>query len=189
MRQRSIRGLSPRVRGNPWLHRQPHCPRRSIPACAGEPVAAPHPLKARRVYPRVCGGTNPYAPASGFDPGLSPRVRGNPQRHWGRYPHLGSIPACAGEPQRDAAGVPQRGVYPRVCGGTMAYKRRLRVSRGLSPRVRGNLTALPIIDQCCGSIPACAGEPRCHFCCKSVPSVYPRVCGGTSATARRRAFG
>ena len=30
-----------------------------------------------------------------------------------------------------------------------------------------------------GSIPACAGEPSVSFGTKSVPMVYPRVCGGT----------
>ena len=31
-----------------------------------------------------------------------------------------------------------------------------------------------------GSIPACAGEPRCCPAPTPVPSVYPRVCGGTA---------
>ena len=51
-------GLSPRVRGNPQgsAHLKKAC--RSIPACAGEPLAAPSLWLASRVYPRVCGGTN-----------------------------------------------------------------------------------------------------------------------------------
>ena len=53
----SIMGLSPRVRGN---HRdaQPHRSQvRSIPACAGEPVAGLSSGFQPEVYPRVCGGT------------------------------------------------------------------------------------------------------------------------------------
>ena len=51
-------GLSPRVRGNrPPL--RPLCARRgSIPACAGEPRRASAAASTKRVYPRVCGGTN-----------------------------------------------------------------------------------------------------------------------------------
>ena len=53
----SQRGLSPRVRGNPsglatWLFEK-----RSIPACAGEPLPLRAPGTAMTVYPRVCGGT------------------------------------------------------------------------------------------------------------------------------------
>ena len=70
-------GLSPRVRGNP---RQPHPPRpakRSIPACAGEPARSGSAPRARRVYPRVCGGTLLHRRELIDHPGLSPRVRGN----------------------------------------------------------------------------------------------------------------
>ena len=34
-----------------------------------------------------------------------------------------------------------------------------------------------------GSIPACAGEPSCPFMSRQMPTVYPRVCGGTARTA------
>ena len=56
-RAAAVSGLSPRVRGNPAK-----CPlnapyRGSIPACAGEPNAALHPVAGVKVYPRVCGGT------------------------------------------------------------------------------------------------------------------------------------
>ena len=51
---------------------------------------------------------------------------------------------------------------------------------GLSPRVRGNLLALLAQEGRPGSIPACAGEPRAADACARRPSVYPRVCGGTT---------
>ena len=50
-------GLSPRVRGNRLLLVWWQSGRRSIPACAGEPVAHAHTKPPGRVYPRVCGGT------------------------------------------------------------------------------------------------------------------------------------
>ena len=50
---------------------------------------------------------------------------------------------------------------------------------GLSPRVRGNLTAPLARSTWDRSIPACAGEPWTVTCETSPETVYPRVCGGT----------
>ena len=112
-------GLSPRVRGNQW-HFQSDCrPRRSIPACAGEPGRHGLPLHLPRVYPRVCGGTGPAATGVGSEMGLSPRVRGNPYATIDDAISRGSIPACAGEPLTDLTILHCREVYPRVCGGTL----------------------------------------------------------------------
>ena len=49
-------GLSPRVRGKLVANALPKNPDGSIPACAGETVAAPVVTIAAEVYPRVCGG-------------------------------------------------------------------------------------------------------------------------------------
>ena len=96
----AIIGLSPRVRGNPYV-RHWHCDNeRSIPACAGEPAYPGSVAAMRSVYPRVCGGTLLEALSRGFLPGLSPRVRGNPYSVSGWSEVQGSIPACAGEPKR-----------------------------------------------------------------------------------------
>ena len=50
---------------------------------------------------------------------------------------------------------------------------------GLSPRVRGNLTAPDGAATLRGSIPACAGEPEQYRRNDQLCRVYPRVCGGT----------
>ena len=50
-------GLSPRVRGNPFLPCSTFLSRGSIPACAGEPRTQYPPRRSVEVYPRVCGGT------------------------------------------------------------------------------------------------------------------------------------
>ena len=50
------------------------------------------------VYPRVCGGTNSISGVHAVADGLSPRVRGNPDRVFRYLMFEGSIPACAGEP-------------------------------------------------------------------------------------------
>ena len=112
--------------------------------------------------------------------GLSPRVRGNPLRIDGHRHRLRSIPACAGEPPALTTDRSCAGVYPRVCGGTEEGSIVLHGGRGLSPRVRGNLIKDLSVRFEERSIPACAGEPDAARPGPEPPSVYPRVCGGTS---------
>ena len=79
-------------------------------------AAAPPAL--RRVYPRVCGGTQHRDNTDGLLWGLSPRVRGNPGDGPLYRISTGSIPACAGEPPPAPTASLAYRVYPRVCGGT-----------------------------------------------------------------------
>ena len=179
-----IRGLSPRVRGNPRPATPTALRQGSIPACAGEPPVTGLCPCGIRVYPRVCGGTIAKLKLGSGDTGLSPRVRGNPLRAPPHVVAFRSIPACAGEPSRWA---PTRGsfrVYPRVCGGTEQITVRGIVTRGLSPRVRGNLRYIAAVSRQRGSIPACAGEPCASESMPTSPRVYPRVCGGTQGKMR-----
>ena len=53
-------------------------------------------------------------------------------------------------------------------------------SKGLSPRVRGNLAGRASLRILNRSIPACAGEPLSIWPSFSCATVYPRVCGGTT---------
>ena len=153
-------GLSPRVRGNRPPHPAPAARRRSIPACAGEPVGAAGRGGEDGVYPRVCGGTPYKGIARGQIGGLSPRVRGNRSKWSTKSPPSRSIPACAGEPFYGRRQRNGPGVYPRVCGGT----------RHVGGHQRGRE----------GSIPACAGEPPGPLWPSASLLVYPRVCGGTA---------
>ena len=106
-------------------------------------------------------------------------MRGNPGAVRGRVSYVGSIPACAGEPQPWSPDRRVARVYPRVCGGTTSPSSVSIASPGLSPRVRGNQRRLPPRRLRAGSIPACAGEPRFRFTFGLLCRVYPRVCGGT----------
>ena len=178
-----IWGLSPRVRGNLGGTPVAACSLRSIPACAGEPLAGGLAAAIARVYPRVCGGTSfCVRPLDGGN-GLSPRVRGNRAGLSCGVPAPGSIPACAGEPYILMPAPAEGRVYPRVCGGTCPLDKQGGVPGGLSPRVRGNPDAAGRADCPAGSIPACAGEPAASYHWAFRFSVYPRVCGGT---CRRR---
>ena len=90
-----------------------------------------------------------------------------------------SIPACAGEPPPYKLPYRQPKVYPRVCGGTTILSAVSFRAQGLSPRVRGNQHRATFCGSHYRSIPACAGEPTCWFSSTFLPTVYPRVCGGT----------
>ena len=56
-----LRGLSPRVRGNPGIPMPGLAAQRSIPACAGQPEIEVRAGDGYEVYPRVCGATAPRA--------------------------------------------------------------------------------------------------------------------------------
>ena len=102
--------------------------------------------------------------------------------------HLGSIPACAGEPRSLCVQRSPVTVYPRVCGGTPAGARPGLRRAGLSPRVRGNPSLFGDTSSRPRSIPACAGEPPPTMT-QSMPSrVYPRVCGGTECVVTAKPF-
>ena len=174
-----IKGLSPRVRGNRNRIAQNGLGRRSIPACTGEPLILDLRQGLREVYPRVYGGTIRYSAHKSAVPGLSPRVRGNRRRRELHGACPWSIPACTGEPLPWLVRPAPAKVYPRVYGGTLCIKSEYQNTRGLSPRVRGNLLRVGVRAHVEGSIPACTGEPRraCLVDCRH--GVYPRVYGGT----------
>ena len=121
--------------------------------------------------PALCGETPKICYLRKIESGLSPRVRGNRVCALVDGHRVGSIPACAGKP-----GYPMKmenvgAVYPRVCGETSW--------RGLSPRVRGNPTAIVNALVYLRSIPACAGKPVSYSSRTTWRAVYPRVCGET----------
>ena len=74
------RGLSPRVRGKRGRPIVVGIPIRSIPACAGETHSGGRAAALSGVYPRVCGGNHRVSSIRSYGIGLSPRVRGKPQR-------------------------------------------------------------------------------------------------------------
>ena len=137
-----------------------------------------------QVYPRVCGGTSHSVVSLSSYPGLSPRVRGNLRRDPLVRRPAGSIPACAGEPIVHIGGVGIKGVYPRVCGGTMSRALRAMARRGLSPRVRGNRRCRCSGGVHIGSIPACGGgtarPPDFH---RKLVGLSPRVRGNRGLAA------
>ena len=100
---------------------------------------------------------------------------------------LGTIPACAGEPERRPTGIPHPWDYPRVRGGTSGTSTGARWAAGLSPRARGNRVLSGLDGRQQGTIPACAGEPISVVEVVAWLRDYPRVRGGTSDFLCRRA--
>ena len=181
----SVRGLSPRTRGNPH-HLQRHAQiNGSIPANAGEPPITFREILPTGVYPRERGGTQATGEVLDLSAGLSPRTRGNRRSHVAQRPYHGSIPANAGEPRRDGRGPAEGGVYPRERGGTVWARRAASRLLGLSPRTRGNPLAPIRSRPCLRSIPANAGEPEWPSARGSSRRVYPRERGGTHLGACR----
>ena len=134
----TIKGLSPRVRGNLLFTRQYIVLVGSIPASAGEPHYWGSVKYLSGVYPRECGGTRWRTASMATSRGLSPRVRGNPPQQTRKQMTDRSIPASAGEPRTSYWTWQEWRVYPRECGGTVWYSRTEPDMTGLSPRVRGN---------------------------------------------------
>ena len=184
-------GLSPRVRGHRRRVRRPVRWRGSIPACAGAPPKWTNRWPAKRVYPRVCGGTHRFGGIVVEGDGLSPRVRGHHLAIDEFLFPLGSIPACAGAPLVAALRTQGYQVYPRVCGGTCDTLRSWPGATGLSPRVRGHLNDRNNPATFHRSIPACAGAPYGYLTATILMTVYPRVCGGTTyvSTGPGRSYG
>ena len=178
-------GLSPRVRGSPTRSRSSRRYAGSIPACAGEPWMYATCRRLEWVYPRVCGGAGRIGQRRVTRRGLSPRVRGSRFGARRLVQRIGSIPACAGEPNWRVNAVFSPRVYPRVCGGARLAWSMNKSHMGLSPRVRGSQLDRTEAPAQTGSIPACAGEPQTPAPSASRTRVYPRVCGGAAVTVGR----
>ena len=155
----------------------------SIPARAGEPPGDAGARGQPGVYPRACGGTLVRTTSRSGAHGLSPRVRGNQLCPAVPLSLNGSIPARAGEPVSTTTPTCLSWVYPRACGGTCPDCVTVQLTRGLSPRVRGNRVGAFFVKGYLGSIPARAGEPPPTVLPKPLAGVYPRACGGTPAMA------
>ena len=179
-------GPSPRGRGSLHLPLRGTAQRRSIPAWAGEPLAATGFDPMHEVHPRVGGGASVRHVCDALLYGPSPRGRGSRDARLADGGHLGSIPAWAGEPNSFRIRCSRTTVHPRVGGGA-----RLRLLRGLrrrgpSPRGRGSPVLFRNRQKELGSIPAWAGEPSTAKRLHRQNRVHPRVGGGARAPVSGR---
>ena len=137
----------------------------------------------------MCGATHRHLFSKPSVEGLSPRVRGNLRSRQSPLHYSGPIPACAGQPLGNSVIHRVRRAYPRVCGATEKDLQAAAKLQGLSPRVRGNLTAGTAQEPISGPIPACAGQPYCQAFRTAATWAYPRVCGATEKINSDGRFG
>ena len=179
--ERLVGGPSPRGRGNPVEDLVGNARKRSIPAWAGKPHSGSAGCWMMRVHPRVGGETCGIRCHTSRTKGPSPRGRGNPIGRPVQTPHIGSIPAWAGKPFRDAQARSTSRVHPRVGGETSGLRIWNAFELGPSPRGRGNLRLADLERLRAGSIPAWAGKPPSHGRRFVAHRVHPRVGGETNA--------
>ena len=183
-RSPSAWGRSPRARGSPRREGLDGGPGGAIPACAGEPGAAPSSTSGTRGDPRVRGGAAWDRLTDPAVEGRSPRARGSPGPVRGRPLPQGAIPACAGEPaSRPKPAAAARG-DPRVRGGAGLASDAQTTPQGRSPRARGSRERVLARQEHPGAIPACAGEPARITLTLKPCWGDPRVRGGAMASAR-----
>ncbi len=184
-------GPSPRARGSRPRRNGRADARGSIPACAGEPPLPGWPDPPDRVHPRVRGGAPRGRMRTPARCGPSPRARGSPGKALDLRTRDGSIPACAGEPVGRLGDLRCTTVHPRVRGGAEWEYAARAGQGGPSPRARGSRRGRWRWRGCCGSIPACAGEPVERARYPRPDGVHPRVRGGAGrfALAERETAG
>ena len=95
----SVTGLSPPTRGSPLSRYRRRPEDGSIPAHAGEPIAATRKPDNSGVYPRPRGGAWLYYFLDFLGHGLSPPTRGSHRAESVAGRDVRSIPAHAGEPR------------------------------------------------------------------------------------------
>ena len=151
-------GSSPRVRGK--LEFMPTLVQTIglIPACAGKTMTTKSSTHQAGAHPRVCGENPTSSRCQDESPGSSPRVRGKRGVDEACLDAVRLIPACAGKTVPKVAVVVEWGAHPRVCGENRLAGGPTTLPTGSSPRVRGKLVHVPVMDGERGLIPACAGK-------------------------------
>ena len=110
--------------------------------------------------------------------GPSPRARGKRKISNQTWPLTGTIPAGAGETDKEHTQDPRLRDHPRGRGGNSGAEQFNVADDGPSPRARGKLcTASPPFPGF-GTIPAGAGETRRFFSSVTTGTDHPRGRGG-----------
>ena len=135
---RRRRGSPPRVRGKaPDVILSAHC-RRITPACAGKSQKVCEERTFLQDHPRVCGEKLAEL--------------------WKPQPKTGSPPRVRGKVLLKSTKTVSSRDHPRVCGEKSVELGIFAIQLGSPPRVRGKEMLCPILMQCDGITPACAGK-------------------------------
>ena len=172
-----VGGLSPRIRGTDLTHKKGRLTGRFIPAYTGNGGSCFSTQISTSVYPRVYG-ERPAACRRGHSAdGLSPRIRGTDIVYIPKNLHSRFIPAYTGNGSKPQAPKCPAPVYPRVYGERWRVDPDEVNGRGLSPRIRGTVSAVSSGSGIPRFIPAYTGNGHIHNGHRCRWSVYPRVYG------------
>ena len=172
--RRSLRGPSPRGRGNRVPAASSAVGGRSIPAWAGKPITSRVAITAVTVHPRVGGETCASRAVMVSIAGPSPRGRGNRRALATARRAWRSIPAWAGKPSCVRLRGRESEVHPRVGGETWRAAGSMARRSGPSPRGRGNHCSADSLVDHVRSIPAWAGKPPVRLGRHRAGRVHPR---------------
>ena len=164
MKDNSIPGSSPRVRGRP------------LPCRRATPGSGAH--------PRGCGADKLGEAIDDFGLGSSPRVRGRQRPVINGSTRGGLIPAGAGQTSPRPVRLLRRWAHPRGCGADKPGLGTGARMAGSSPRVRGRPLASLISSGAIRLIPAGAGQTAPTWRQSSHPRAHPRGCGADGDAAR-----
>ncbi len=173
----SGRGIIPRLRGTLRHGRLPSAKAGIIPALAGNTRNKKSKHASTRDHPRACGEHSPSCDWTSTGMGSSPRLRGTLGVLAARGPHLGIIPALAGNTCTCGLRVWVPRDHPRACGEHFLELLFEVVEAGSSPRLRGTLRFDAFDRMPTGIIPALAGNTYASRTATPSPWDHPRACG------------
>ena len=151
-------GSSPRMRGARFYMLPSNHPPGIIPAYAGSTGRQESTSRRSRDHPRVCGEHTRSPMWTYSSLGSSPRMRGAPARFSRRGAFRRIIPAYAGSTHAQIVESTLCEDHPRVCGEHGQGSHGAHLSKGSSPRMRGEHHLVVEVRGDAGIIPAYAGS-------------------------------
>ena len=170
-------GSSPRSRGTQFRGFLSSCPRRFIPALAGNTLAALQRFPSRPVHPRARGEHQGQLLFGHHQAGSSPRSRGTRRHDHSRGGALRFIPALAGNTFLRIVQSGLRGVHPRARGEHLPDFCSNENESGSSPRSRGTRHDAERTAVVARFIPALAGNTPRPIATPPGWTVHPRARG------------
>ena len=129
------------------------------------------------VHPRACGEHRYTGSGNEAMVGSSPRMRGTRGKHIQANTRGRFIPAHAGNTSRAAARIASITVHPRACGEHRIRPAQQEIPHGSSPRMRGTLGDMEVVEVGQRFIPAHAGNTIPRLLVGAGLTVHPRACG------------
>ena len=170
-------GSPPHVRGRHVNAGLESADDRFTPACAGQTPSFCRNAQIKTVHPRMCGADHTLKEVDTLFGGSPPHVRGRRRGGFRHHERRRFTPACAGQTRRAAYKRASTTVHPRMCGADLCPVKRLSLSHGSPPHVRGRLRVTADEAEGLRFTPACAGQTQTYPYPGLARPVHPRMCG------------